>query len=162
MSSKILHRIRPAPVPEPRPIRLCSGQAARERWFLSQATRPYPQTAPSEADDTNFAYLASAPLVNRGAGAFHFFKRLWISFFVRRTDSSRFAASTVIQSPSFSAAIGPPTAASGATCPAISPWVAPENRPSVSRATLSPSPSPYSAPVTASISRIPGPPLGPS
>ena len=58
--------------------------------------------------------------------------------------------------------MGPPRTASGATCPAISPWVAPENRPSVRSATSSPRPSPTSAAVTASISRIPGPPAGPS
>ena len=38
-------------------------------------------------------------------------------------------------SPSRMAAIGPPATASGATCPAIRPRVAPEKRPSVSRAT---------------------------
>ena len=65
-------------------------------------------------------------------------------------------------SPSRSAAIGPPCAASGATCPAMSPCVAPEKRPSVISATESPSPAPMIAAVTASISRMPGPPLGPS
>ena len=44
----------------------------------------------------------------------------------------------------------------------MKPWVAPEKRPSVSSATLSPRPSPTSAAVTCSISRIPGPPFGPS
>ena len=44
----------------------------------------------------------------------------------------------------------------------MKPRVAPEKRPSVSSATESPSPSPTIAPVTASISRIPGPPAGPS
>ena len=42
------------------------------------------------------------------------------------------------------------------------PRVAPENRPSVMRATLSPRPMPQMALVGLSISRIPGPPLGPS
>ena len=65
-------------------------------------------------------------------------------------------------SPSRTAAIGPPRAASGATCPAMSPRVAPENRPSVSNATESPRPAPTMAAVTASISRMPGPPRGPS
>ena len=41
--------------------------------------------------------------------------------------------SKTIVSPSRTAAIGPPCAASGATCPAIKPCVAPENRPSVSK-----------------------------
>ena len=58
--------------------------------------------------------------------------------------------------------MGPPAAASGATCPAMRPWVAPLKRPSVSSATESPSPSPTSAAVTPSISRMPGPPRGPS
>ena len=42
------------------------------------------------------------------------------------------------------------------------PWVAPENRPSVISSTSLPRPAPLIAPVTASISRIPGPPAGPS
>ena len=70
--------------------------------------------------------------------------------------------STVISSPSRIAAIGPPLTASGATWPIIRPRVAPEKRPSVTIATLSPSPSPTIAAVTWSISRIPGPPTGPS
>src|SRR5215472_13755857 len=40
--------------------------------------------------------------------------------------------------------------------------VAPEKRPSVIRHTDSPRPCPTSAPVTCSISRMPGPPFGPS
>src|SRR6187551_3415155 len=70
--------------------------------------------------------------------------------------------SRLISSPSRIAAIGPPLAASGATWPTIKPRVAPEKRPSVSSATSSPSPSPTIAAVTCSISRIPGPPTGPS
>ena len=65
-------------------------------------------------------------------------------------------------SPSLSSAIGPPTAASGPTWPTQKPRVAPEKRPSVISATLPPMPWPYSAAVVASISRMPGPPLGPS
>ena len=56
----------------------------------------------------------------------------------------------------------PPTAASGATWPTTSPYVPPENRPSVIRPTASPSPAPMMAEVGDSISRIPGPPFGPS
>src|SRR2546422_10600834 len=52
--------------------------------------------------------------------------------------------------------------ASGATWPIMKPCVAPEKRPSVTIATDSPSPSPTMAAVTCSISRIPGPPRGPS
>jgi len=58
--------------------------------------------------------------------------------------------------------IGPPLAASGATCPTMRPCVAPENRPSVISTTESPSSAPTIAAVTASISRMPGPPRGPS
>ena len=65
-------------------------------------------------------------------------------------------------SPSRIAAMGPPSAASGDTWPIIRPRVAPLKRPSVSSATESPKPSPTIAPVTASISRVPGPPFGPS
>ena len=39
-------------------------------------------------------------------------------------------------SPSRTMAMGPPFDASGATCPAVKPYVAPEKRPSVIRATL--------------------------
>ena len=55
-----------------------------------------------------------------------------------------------------------PEAASGETWPMQAPRVAPEKRPSVIRATLLPRPMPMMAEVGFSISRIPGPPLGPS
>ena len=44
--------------------------------------------------------------------------------------------SKVMVSPSWTAAMGPPSWASGATWPAIRPWVAPLKRPSVRRATV--------------------------
>src|SRR5258708_28342266 len=53
-------------------------------------------------------------------------------------------------------------AASGPTWPMQNPRVAPENRPSVINAILPPMPCPVSAAVVESISRIPGPPRGPS
>ena len=68
----------------------------------------------------------------------------------------------VIESPSFTSAIGPPTYASGATWPTTMPQVPPEKRPSVMRPTDSPRPWPISAEVGASISCMPGPPFGPS
>ena len=71
-------------------------------------------------------------------------------------------ASTTIRSPVFNSPMGPPTAASGEICPTTKPWLPPEKRPSVIRATLSPSPRPMMAPVGLSISRMPGPPRGPS
>jgi hypothetical protein len=55
-----------------------------------------------------------------------------------------------------------PSTASGATWPIQKPWVPPLNRPSVTSAQSPPRPAPFIAPVTASISRMPGPPLGPS
>ena len=67
-----------------------------------------------------------------------------------------------IISPSSMSAIGPPTAASGETWPMDAPLDAPENLPSVIRATVEPSPIPAIAEVGFSISLIPGPPFGPS
>ena len=58
--------------------------------------------------------------------------------------------------------MGPPAAASGLTCPMQGPLLAPEKRPSVMRATEWSSPMPQMAEVGVSISRIPGPPAGPS
>ena len=58
--------------------------------------------------------------------------------------------------------MGPPEAASGEICPTAIPLVAPENRPSVINATSLPNPLPTMEDVGASISGIPGPPLGPS
>ena len=82
----------------------------------------------------------------------------------RRARASGSSASTsiAIVSPSRTIASGPPRAASGATWPTISPRVAPEKRPSVTSATDSPSPAPTTDAVTLSISRMPGPPAGPS
>ena len=65
-------------------------------------------------------------------------------------------------SPSSTKAIGPPTAASGETCPMDAPLDAPEKRPSVIKATELPSPIPAIAEVGFNISLIPGPPFGPS
>ena len=70
--------------------------------------------------------------------------------------------STVTGSPSSMSAMGPPAAASGLTCPTAGPFVAPEKRPSVISATLVDSPIPTMEDVGVSISRMPGPPLGPS
>src|SRR5262249_10641185 len=119
-------------------------------------------TAPAAADETNFAYFAITPVVKRGRGGVHAASRAAKSAGARLTAMRRAARSIVITSPSRTAAIGPPLAASGAMCPTISPRVAPEKRPSVMSATDSPRPAPTIAPVTASISRMPGPPFGPS
>ena len=92
--------------------------------------------------------------------------RLYRDGFLRMQsrDSSSLSPgiSILILSPSSTSAIGPPTAASGDTCPIDAPLEAPLKRPSVIRATLEPSPIPAMAEVGLSISRMPGPPLGPS
>ena len=66
------------------------------------------------------------------------------------------------RSPSLINAIGPPSTASGATCPTHKPVDPPENRPSVNNKVDLPKPAPLIAPVIINISRIPGPPFGPS
>ena len=65
-------------------------------------------------------------------------------------------------SPSLINAIGPPSTASGATWPTHRPVDPPEKRPSVKSKVDLPSPAPLIAPVIINISRIPGPPFGPS
>mmetsp|Transcript_30772 Transcript_30772/g.99199 ORF Transcript_30772/g.99199 Transcript_30772/m.99199 type:complete len:228 (-) Transcript_30772:922-1605(-) len=64
-------------------------------------------------------------------------------------------------SPDSTRAMGPPSTASGATWPMQKPWVPPEKRPSVTRATFSERPAPTMAEVGVSISGMPGPPFGP-
>ena len=66
-----------------------------------------------------------------------------------------------IISPSSTKAIGPPTAASGETCPIEAPRDAPENRPSVIKATDDHNPIPAIAELVFKISLIPAPTLGP-
>ncbi len=112
-------------------------------------------TAPVEAEETSRAYFSSAP---RGAGRDGGTKAARRSASLASVPMRRVSVSMVIVSPSRTRAIGPPTAASGATWPMTKPWLAPEKRPSVIRAT-SLSSRPLSAAVTASISRMPGPPL---
>ena len=56
----------------------------------------------------------------------------------------------------------PPLAASGEICPIDAPLVAPENLPSVIRATSLSNPIPPNSEVGVNISLIPGPPFGPS
>ena len=75
--------------------------------------------APRDEEETSKAYLAMTPLTKRGFGACHAARRFWISASVSSTFSVRFGRSKVMVSPSRTAAIGPPTAASGATWPAI-------------------------------------------
>ena len=118
--------------------------------------------APCSAPPTSFAYFASAPVVYRGAGAVHSSRRASSVASSTSSSSERASASIRIRSPSSTNAIGPPMNASGAMCPTLYPFVAPENRPSVISATSLPRPAPATAAVTASISGIPGEPFGPS
>ena len=106
------------------------------------ARPPYVVTAPFDAEPTSRAYLAITPAVNRGTGGCHKASRALISLSLTASCNLRFRSSNKIMSPSRTMAIGPPLAASGATCPAIIPRVAPEKRPSVKSATDSPRPAP--------------------
>src|SRR3954465_15866686 len=85
--------------------------------------------APSVADDTSRAYFAITPLTNRGGDGFQVRSRAAISASLTSTCSVRPRRSNVITSPSRTAAIGPPVAASGATWPAINPRGPPQKRP---------------------------------
>src|SRR5262249_25454557 len=137
-------------VGEDLPDDLCAGSF--HGFFRSSVVRKGLVTAPSDADETSEAYLAITPRVKRGGGGVKPPRRAARS---ASTSSLRAAMSKITRSPSRTKAIGPPSAASGATCPAMRPCVAPLKRPSVISATESPSPRPTSAAVTASISRIP-------
>src|SRR3989339_843107 len=119
-------------------------------------------TAPLSADVTHLAYLASMPCVIFGLGGVHFALRFASNSFAIFISNFRLGMSRTISSPSSTIARGPPTIASGDTCPIQGPWVPPEKRPSVTSATDSPKPIPTSAAVGANISLIPGPPRGPS
>ena len=70
---------------------------------------------------TNFAYFASTPRRYFGLGCFHFFLRSASSFLVTASEISRFSASITILSPFLMRAIGPPSKASGVTCPITKP-----------------------------------------
>src|SRR5690606_18009681 len=139
------------------------GGAVRERRLADQPSHGGAMvTAPSDALDTCARYFASTPSVMSEAGRDQRSRRRASSASVRSTSMRRRSASMVMRSPSSSSAIGPPTAASGDTWPTTNPWLPPEKRPSVISATSAPSPLPMIAPVGLSISRIPGPPFGPS
>ena len=75
---------------------------------------------------------------------------------------TRLAASIVIGSPSRSNPRTPPSNASGVMWPTTKPWLPPLKRPSVISATSLPRPLPMTAEVGDNISRMPGPPRGPS
>jgi len=77
-------------------------------------------------------------LVSRGPD--HAALRAASSSSVRSTEMEPVIALSVIISPFFNKAMGPPIAASGPTWPTQKPRVAPEKRPSVIRATFLPMP----------------------
>ena len=119
--------------------------------------------APTAALVTRSTYLRKTPAGQRNGGGLKPFRRAAISSSLTSRVSLRLGMSKWMMSPSRTAAMGPPTKASGATWPAVKPRVAPEKRPSVSSATWALSSAlEETAAVTCSISRMPGPPLGPS
>src|SRR5699024_11024641 len=133
--------------------------ALRRRDALSPQS---PRIAPVEADFTSCTYLPSTPLVNFGGSGSQPTLRAASSESSTSRSSAPVLTSSRIRSPSRTKAIGPPSTASGAMWPTHSPVVPPEKRPSVISSTSLPRPAPLIAPVIASISRMPGPPLGPS
>jgi len=135
-------RMRPAPA---RP-RLCASARKRLQIVI----------APLDALETT-ARTSSARRSCRVGRCLVGRHRVAISSSLRATSRRRASMSKVISSPSATAAMGPPRTASGATWPAIRPCVAPEKRPSVSSATCSPSPAPFSAAVTAASRAYRGP-----
>eukprot|EP00964_Phaeocystis_antarctica_P094278 scaffold61022_cov51-Phaeocystis_antarctica.AAC.1 len=78
------------------------------------------------------------PRVYLKGGITHASRRRAISASSTLTLISRFSASIVMMSPSLTIPMGPPTCASGATCPTQKPWLPPEKRPSVMSATSCP------------------------
>lgn len=107
-------------------------------------------------------YFESMPLVNLGFFGFQLVRRVFSSSGVMFMFRVLFGMSIVMVSPFCRIAMGPPSKASGVMCPMLPPRVAPLNRPSVIRATLSLRPMPAMVAVGMSISGMPGPPFGPS
>ena len=121
-------------------------------------------TAPSAAEDTVLAYLAITPrLIARRRRLVQPWRRAASSAAGNDRPASRRAATSI--SIDVAVAHGGNRSADrglGGDVADQKPRVAPEKRPSVSSATDSPSPAPTIAAVTPSISRMPGPPFGPS
>src|SRR5690606_37240006 len=119
-------------------------------------------TQPSLASFTLLWYLYKAPFLTGGGGWTQFFLRSAISSSLINTLISFLIESMRITSLSFIKAILPPSHASGAICPTTKPWVPPEKRPSVIKATDFPKPAPIIAEVGFNISGIHGAPFGPT
>ncbi len=86
------------------------------------------------------AYLARYPVVTFGSRGCHFAFLACISSSETLISSFSSGMLMLMISPSSTSAIGPPTAASGDTCPMDAPLDAPLKRPSVIRATEIPVP----------------------
>src|SRR4030095_10895887 len=120
----------------------CVALSALERDGVGDLGDAHDVTAPLDAEETRRAYLASAPLWYRGAGACQAARRPATSDSSTSRSMRRFSASISMRSPSRSRAMGPPTNASGEMWPTENPFVAPENRPSVMSATSFARPAP--------------------
>ena len=110
--------------------------------LVSGALALYKQQKPDESNELIFGTLINTSTPNVDFLALHFFFLEDNWDFVNLTLIVPFFASISIMSPFLSNAIGPPNAASGPTCPTQKPLVAPENLPSVIKATFSPLPCP--------------------
>ncbi len=105
--------------------------------FLGKITfekKGYWSTAPRFAGPTAAAYLVRTLLSGFVRGFHPDFLLSISSIPISRLIVLEMRSIDMV-SPSFTNAIGPPAAASGATCPIHGPLVPPENRPSVIRAT---------------------------
>src|SRR5699024_4696812 len=85
--------------------------------YLPRPGFAQPSTAPSEAERTSLRYLPSTPLVKVGGSGSHPSLRRASSSSSTSRSRVLFATSRRIWSPSRTNAIGPPSTASGATCP---------------------------------------------
>lgn len=102
----------------------------RRRPLLFQPSRQFPRPRLLRCALTPFPFAPSSPFPPPSPPT--------------KTSILLPTASILTVSPSLTTAIGPPTLASGTTCPTMNPWEAPEYRPSVTRATFL-SPAPISA-----------------
>ena len=93
---------------------------------------------PLEALETLLIYLSKVPLLNLYLGSNHLFFRSINSSLPTRSSMVFFSAFISIISLSSISAIFPPSCASGTMWPTTKPWVPPEKRPSVIRATSLP------------------------
>ena len=98
---------------------------------LAHKRQDYLRTPPLLADVTDLLYRSRMPLFTLCSGMLHTFRRLASSFSSTERSTLLDGISTWIVSPFSTSPIGPPTAASGETCPMHGPRVPPLNLPSV-------------------------------